>query len=64
MYLACADEEAGGALGAGHVCKQHWDSLRADYLLTENGGTVSEHDGQTNVTCTWARRAWRGGGCA
>ena len=49
VYLACADEEAGGALGAGHVCKKHWDSLRADYLLTENGGTVSEHNGQTNV---------------
>ncbi len=24
VYLACADEEAGGALGAGHVCKRHW----------------------------------------
>src|SRR5256714_9788376 len=26
-YLACADEEAGGALGAGHVVKKHWDAL-------------------------------------
>ena len=41
VYLACADEEAGGTLGAGHVCEQHWDALRADYCLTENGGTVS-----------------------
>jgi acetylornithine deacetylase/succinyl-diaminopimelate desuccinylase-like protein len=40
VYLACADEEAGGALGAGHVCARHWDALRADYLLTENGGIV------------------------
>src|SRR5499433_41520 len=37
VYLACADEEAGGVHGAGHVCKRHWDALRADYLLTENG---------------------------
>ncbi len=42
VYLACADEEAGGTLGAGHVCEHHWDALRADYLLTENGGTVSQ----------------------
>jgi acetylornithine deacetylase/succinyl-diaminopimelate desuccinylase-like protein len=61
VYLACADEEAGGALGAGHVCKKHWDSLRADYLLTENGGTVSEHNGQLNVTVHIGEKgvAWR-----
>ena len=61
VYLACADEEAGGALGAGHVCKKHWDSLRADYLLTENGGTVSEHNGQLNVTVHVGEKgvAWR-----
>ncbi len=41
VYLACADEEAGGTLGAGHVVERHWDALRADYCLTENGGTVS-----------------------
>jgi acetylornithine deacetylase/succinyl-diaminopimelate desuccinylase-like protein len=49
VYLACADEEAGGALGAGHVCKRHWDALRADYLRTENGGTVSGRGGELNV---------------
>src|SRR5258705_12118900 len=61
VYLACADEEAGGALGAGHVCKRHWDALRADYLLTENGGTVSAHDGQLNVTVHVGEKgvAWR-----
>jgi acetylornithine deacetylase/succinyl-diaminopimelate desuccinylase-like protein len=41
VYLACADEEAGGALGAGYVCDRHWDAVRADYCLTENGGTLS-----------------------
>src|SRR5512132_2973571 len=61
VYLACADEEAGGALGAGHVCKKHWDALRADYLLTENGGTVSARGGELNVTVHVGEKgvAWR-----
>ena len=61
VYLACADEEAGGALGAGHVCKRHWDALRADYLLTENGGTVSARDGELNVSVHVGEKgvAWR-----
>ena len=61
VYLACADEEAGGLHGAGHVVKKHWDALRADYLLTENGGTVSSHGGQTNVTVHVGEKgvAWR-----
>jgi acetylornithine deacetylase/succinyl-diaminopimelate desuccinylase-like protein len=61
VYLACADEEAGGALGAGHVCKRHWDALRADYLLTENGGTVSARGGELNVTVHVGEKgvAWR-----
>ena len=61
VYLACADEEAGGILGAGHVCNQHWDALRADYLLTENGGTVSAHGDELNVTVHVGEKgvAWR-----
>ena len=61
VYLACADEEAGGALGAGHVCARHWDALRADYVLTENGGTVSAHGGELHVTVHVGEKgvAWR-----
>jgi acetylornithine deacetylase/succinyl-diaminopimelate desuccinylase-like protein len=61
VYLACADEEAGGALGAGHVCKRHWDALRADYVLTENGGTVSRHGDALSVTVHVGEKgvAWR-----
>ncbi len=61
VYLACADEEAGGLLGAGHMCKRHWDSLRADYLLTENGGLVSSHGGELNVSVHVGEKgvAWR-----
>ncbi len=32
---AVADEEAGGALGAGHLVDHHWDLVACDYLLTE-----------------------------
>ena len=63
VYLACADEEAGGTLGAGHVCARHWDSLRASYLLTENGGMVSRgaNHGELNVTVHVGEKgvAWR-----
>ena len=61
VYLACADEEAGGLLGAGHVVKRHWDALRADYLLTENGGTVSRRGDNLNVTVHVGEKgvAWR-----
>src|SRR5436190_1793349 len=61
VYLACADEEAGGAHGAGHVVKRHWDALRADYLLTENGGTVSSHSDPLSVTVHVGEKgvAWR-----
>jgi acetylornithine deacetylase/succinyl-diaminopimelate desuccinylase-like protein len=62
VYLACADEEAGGALGAGHVVERHWDALRADYCLTENGGTVNRgRDGADAVTVHVGEKgvAWR-----
>jgi acetylornithine deacetylase/succinyl-diaminopimelate desuccinylase-like protein len=61
VYLACADEEAGGTLGAGHVVKKHWDALRADYMLTESGGTVSTTGDDLNVTVSVGEKgvAWR-----
>lgn len=61
VYLACADEEAGGTLGAGFMCKRHWDVLGADYVLTENGGTVSAHGEHLNVTVHVGEKgvAWR-----
>ena len=35
LYLAVADEEAGGAHGAQWLLAEHPDDVRADYLLTE-----------------------------
>jgi acetylornithine deacetylase/succinyl-diaminopimelate desuccinylase-like protein len=38
IYLAVADEEAGGFLGAGHLVDHHPDAVRCDYVITESGG--------------------------
>jgi acetylornithine deacetylase/succinyl-diaminopimelate desuccinylase-like protein len=38
IYLAVADEEAGGFLGAGHLVEHHADAVRTDYVITESGG--------------------------
>lgn len=38
VYLAVADEEALGALGAAHLVEHERDAIRADYVITESGG--------------------------
>lgn len=38
VYLALADEEASGRLGARWITENHWDAVKADYLVTEVGG--------------------------
>jgi acetylornithine deacetylase/succinyl-diaminopimelate desuccinylase-like protein len=38
IYLAVADEEAGGQYGAGHLLKTIPELVRADYVITESGG--------------------------
>ncbi len=38
VYLAVADEEALGTYGAGHLTAREPDTVRADYVITENGG--------------------------
>jgi acetylornithine deacetylase/succinyl-diaminopimelate desuccinylase-like protein len=35
IYLAVADEEAAGTLGAAHLVRERWDLVATDYLLTE-----------------------------
>ncbi|GAC1362580.1 MAG: M20/M25/M40 family metallo-hydrolase [Actinomycetota bacterium] len=37
MFLAVADEEAGGTFGAEWLVEHHLDMLRCDYLITEPG---------------------------
>ena len=38
IYLAVADEEAQGTLGAEHLVAHEADAVRADYVITESGG--------------------------
>lgn len=38
IYLAVADEEALGSLGAEHLVNREADAVRADYVVTESGG--------------------------
>jgi acetylornithine deacetylase/succinyl-diaminopimelate desuccinylase-like protein len=35
LFVALADEEAGGVLGAQPFTEQHWDVAQVDYMLTE-----------------------------
>jgi acetylornithine deacetylase/succinyl-diaminopimelate desuccinylase-like protein len=35
LFVALADEEAGGALGAMPLTEQRWDDVQVDYMLTE-----------------------------
>ncbi len=35
LFIAVADEEGGGGLGASALVEQRWDLVNADYLLTE-----------------------------
>lgn len=38
IYLAVADEEAGGAYGASHLIERYSDAVKCDYVVTESGG--------------------------
>jgi len=38
IYLAVADEEAGGFLGAGHLVDKEPTAVKCDYVVTESGG--------------------------
>jgi acetylornithine deacetylase/succinyl-diaminopimelate desuccinylase-like protein len=40
LFLAVADEEAGGGLGAGWLVEHAADAMRCDYVITENGGVL------------------------
>jgi len=37
-FLALADEEASGRWGAQHLVAHHWESVKADFMVTELGG--------------------------
>ena len=62
VYLAVRRRGGRRRLGAGHVCKQHWDALRADYLPDRERRLRSSRTAATlNVTVHVGEKgvAWR-----
>lgn len=47
IFMAAADEEVGGHLGAGWVAKHHPELIQAEYALNEGGGAGAEINGRT-----------------
>lgn len=61
LFLAVADEEAGGVLGARWLVDEHWDAVRCDYLLTEIGTPFLHGAAGTGLPVTVAEKGpqWR-----
>ncbi|MCA9834483.1 MAG: M20/M25/M40 family metallo-hydrolase [Thermomicrobiales bacterium] len=51
IFVAFADEEAGGTYGADWVYKNHLDKIDAEFAINEGGGTPLEIAGRTFYTC-------------
>jgi acetylornithine deacetylase/succinyl-diaminopimelate desuccinylase-like protein len=52
LFLAVADEEAGGALGAGWLAEHAREAIRCDYVITENGGVLQHTPGGERIGVT------------
>ncbi|MDQ6848343.1 MAG: M20/M25/M40 family metallo-hydrolase [Candidatus Dormibacteraeota bacterium] len=52
LFLAVADEEAGGALGAGWLAEHEREAIRADFVITENGGVLQHTAGGERIGVT------------
>lgn len=61
IYFGVADEEAGSAYGARWMADHHPDAIRADYVLTENGGLHSGPPDAPSIGVNVAEKgvAWR-----
>jgi acetylornithine deacetylase/succinyl-diaminopimelate desuccinylase-like protein len=61
VYFAVADEEAGSVHGAQWMADHHPEAIRADYVLTENGGlhTGSQDRPAIGVNIAEKGVAWR-----
>jgi acetylornithine deacetylase/succinyl-diaminopimelate desuccinylase-like protein len=51
-FLALADEEADGRLGARFLMEDHWDKVKTDYMLTELGGFFIRDDPVSGIGVT------------
>ncbi|MFP5309440.1 MAG: M20/M25/M40 family metallo-hydrolase [Actinomycetes bacterium] len=61
VYLAVADEEAGGTLGAEWLTTNAWDAVACDVVLTESGGLLTHTPAGPKVVINAAEKgiAWR-----
>jgi acetylornithine deacetylase/succinyl-diaminopimelate desuccinylase-like protein len=61
IYFGVADEEAGSAYGARWMADHHADAIRADYVVTENGGLHSGSGESPAIGVNIAEKgvAWR-----
>jgi acetylornithine deacetylase/succinyl-diaminopimelate desuccinylase-like protein len=56
IYVANADEEAGGTYGMGWLLKNHPDAIRAEYALNEGGRTRVMSNGKKYVALQMAEK--------
>ena len=61
IYFAVADEESGSHHGAQWMADNEAEAIRADYVLTENGGLHSDPDGRPAIGINIGEKgvAWR-----
>lgn len=52
MYLAVADEEASGRLGARWLLENHWEKVKTDYMITELGGFFTGNPRTKGISIT------------
>ena len=60
VFLALADEEASGRWGSQHLTENHWDEVKADFMVTELGGFFIGTDRGPAAFCTVGEKgvAW------
>jgi acetylornithine deacetylase/succinyl-diaminopimelate desuccinylase-like protein len=56
IFMATADEETGGKMGAGFIAAHHPELIRAEYALNEGGATSIELDGKMFFVCSTAEK--------
>jgi acetylornithine deacetylase/succinyl-diaminopimelate desuccinylase-like protein len=60
VFLAVADEEASGRWGARYLTENHWDEVKADFMVTELGGFFIDTETGPAAFCTVGEKgvAW------
>jgi acetylornithine deacetylase/succinyl-diaminopimelate desuccinylase-like protein len=56
ILMASADEESGGALGAGWIAYHYPELIRAEYAINEGGATCIELEGKSFFVCSTAEK--------